>query len=96
MAQTQPNKNASLTILIIEDSEDDALLMAGCFTRAGYAIEFQRVENAAATRQAMSTGGGLGRHPLGPQHARLQRAGCVGVDAGIASRFAFHHRLRSH
>ena len=58
MAQTQPNKNASLTILIIEDSEDDALLMAGCFTRAGYAIEFQRVENAAATRQAMSTGGG--------------------------------------
>lgn len=57
MAQTQPNKNASLTILIIEDSEDDALLLAGCFKRAGYALEFQRVENAAATRQAMSTGG---------------------------------------
>ena len=57
MAQAQSNKNASLTILIIEDSEDDALLLAGCFKRAGYALEFQRVENAAATRQAMSAGG---------------------------------------
>lgn len=56
MAQKQPNINASLTILIIEDSEDDALLLAGCFKRAGHALEFQRVENAAATRQAMSTG----------------------------------------
>ena len=57
MAQTQPNKNASLTMLIIEDSEDDALLLAGCFKRAGYTLEFQRVENAAATQKAMSTRG---------------------------------------
>lgn len=56
MAQTQSNRNPSLNILIIEDSEDDALLLAGCFRRAGYALEFQRVENAAATRQAMSAG----------------------------------------
>ncbi len=52
----QPNKNTSLNILVIEDSEDDALLLVGCFKRAGYVLEFQRVENAAATRQAMSSG----------------------------------------
>ncbi len=53
MAQAQPSNNISLNILVIEDSEDDALLLAGCFKRAGYALEFQRVENASATRQAM-------------------------------------------
>lgn len=56
MAQLQPNKKSSLNILIIEDSEDDALLLVGCFKRAGYLLEFQRVENASAMRQAMSTG----------------------------------------
>lgn len=56
MAQTQPKQNASLKLLIIEDSEDDALLLVGCFKRAGYDLEFQRVENANATRLAMSSG----------------------------------------
>ncbi len=56
MAQTRPS-NTPLKILIIEDSEDDALLLAGCFKRAGYRFEFQRVENADATRQAMLAGG---------------------------------------
>lgn len=56
MAQSQPNKNTSLNILIIEDSEDDALLMVNCFKRAGYALEFQRVENVDSTRQAMLAG----------------------------------------
>ena len=56
MAQPQQKNNASLTILIIEDSEDDALLLASCFKRAGYELEFQRVENADATRQAMLAG----------------------------------------
>lgn len=53
MAQVQPHKKSPLNILIIEDSEDDALLLAGCFKRAGYALEFQRVENAKTTREAM-------------------------------------------
>jgi PAS domain S-box-containing protein len=57
MAQLQPRDSTSLNILIIEDSEDDALLLAGCFKRAGYTLEFQRVENADATRQAMLAGG---------------------------------------
>lgn len=57
MAQPQQKNNASLTILIIEDSEDDALLLASCFKRAGYQLEFQRVENADAARQAMLAGG---------------------------------------
>lgn len=52
----QPRINSSLNVLIIEDSEDDALLLAGCFRRAGYSLEFHRVENAAATRQAMNSG----------------------------------------
>lgn len=53
MAQAQQTKKTSLNVLIIEDSEDDALLLAGCFKRAGYALAFQRVENANAARQAM-------------------------------------------
>lgn len=57
MALLQPKNNPSLRILIIEDSEDDALLLAGCFKRAGYALEFQRVENAEVARQAMLAGG---------------------------------------
>ena len=57
MAQPRPKSNRSLKILIIEDSEDDALLLAGCFKRAGYTLEFQQVENADATRQAMQAGG---------------------------------------
>lgn len=57
MAQSQPKNNTSLNLLVIEDSEDDALLLAGCFKRAGYALEFQRVENANSAREAMLAGG---------------------------------------
>lgn len=53
MAQQQPTNKIPLNILIIEDSEDDALLLIGCFKRAGHVLDFMRVENAAATRQAM-------------------------------------------
>lgn len=56
MAQAQPNKKSSLNILIIEDSEDDALLLAGCFKRAGHAFEFKRVDSASTARQAMLAG----------------------------------------
>jgi PAS domain S-box-containing protein len=53
MAQPQPENKASLNVLIIEDSEDDALLLAGCFSRAGYALAHVRAENADATRSAL-------------------------------------------
>ena len=56
MAQAQPILNASLKLLVIEDSEDDALLLVGCFKRAGHSLEFQRVDNASATRQALLGG----------------------------------------
>jgi PAS domain S-box-containing protein len=56
MAQVQPHKKTSLNVLIIEDSEDDALLLAGCFKRAGYTLQFKRVENASTARQAMLAG----------------------------------------
>ena len=56
MAQTLPNKKATLHILIIEDSEDDALLLVGCFKRAGYSIDFNRVESASSTRSALAKG----------------------------------------
>lgn len=53
MAQAHPEKNVRLNTLVIEDSEDDAILLLGCFRRAGYEIESLRVDNAEATRQAM-------------------------------------------
>ena len=56
MAQMSYSKKNPIRVLIIEDSEDDALLLAGCFRRAGYALEFQRVDSAAAARQAMLSG----------------------------------------
>ncbi|MBX3678342.1 MAG: response regulator [Rhodocyclaceae bacterium] len=53
MAHVQPNHKDTLKILVIEDSEDDALLLVGCFRRAGYIPEFKRVDNANGTRQAL-------------------------------------------
>jgi PAS domain S-box-containing protein len=53
MAQTLPQTRTPIALLIIEDSEDDALLLVGCFKRAGYQVDFQRVENALSTREAM-------------------------------------------
>ncbi len=53
MAQTRPS-GTLLKILIIEDSEDDTLLLAGCFRRAGYQLEFERADNAGTTRLAMA------------------------------------------
>jgi PAS domain S-box-containing protein len=53
MAQAQPHEKTSLHILIIEDSEDDALLLVGCFKRAGYNLDFQRVATAEATHHSL-------------------------------------------
>jgi two-component system sensor histidine kinase UhpB len=45
-----------LNVLVIEDSEDDAFLLVGCFKRAGYTLDFRRVENAGRTREALLNG----------------------------------------
>src|ERR1035437_5637944 len=39
--------------LIVEDVEDDALLLAAELTRGGYAVTFERVDTAAAMRNAL-------------------------------------------
>lgn len=44
-----------LNVLLIEDSEDDALLLLFRFRQAGYAVQHKRVDNAHAMRQALST-----------------------------------------
>jgi PAS domain S-box-containing protein len=53
MAQPQSKKDTVLRVLIIEDSEDDTLLLAGCFKRAGYDLDFERVEKAETARAAL-------------------------------------------
>ena len=35
-----------LKVLIVENSENDAILMADCLTQAGYRTEWERVETA--------------------------------------------------
>ncbi len=43
----------SLRVLIVEDSEDDALLVIRELERGGYAATFERVETAAAMTAAL-------------------------------------------
>lgn len=46
--------NKSLRILLVEDSEDDALLIKHQFTRNGYDISMQRVETAESMSEALT------------------------------------------
>jgi PAS domain S-box-containing protein len=48
--------NASLRLLIIEDSEDDARLIVRELTRAGYEPSYVRVDTEAAVRAALDSG----------------------------------------
>lgn len=45
--------NPPLRVLIIEDSEDDALLLVSSFRKAGYTPLYRRVDNAPDTRNAL-------------------------------------------
>src|SRR5574340_260775 len=56
MAATQLRMEFPLRVLIIEDAEDDALLLAGCFRRAGYALEYRRVDSSGAAHAALQSG----------------------------------------
>src|SRR3989442_13163184 len=42
-----------LRMLMVEDSEDDAELLAHELRRAGFALEFERVDNAATLEAAL-------------------------------------------
>ncbi len=48
--------NASLRLLIVEDSEDDALLIVRELKRAGYEPSYERVDTDAAVRAALNRG----------------------------------------
>lgn len=56
MAVAQTRMDSPLRVLIIEDAEDDALLLANSFKKAGYDLEYQRVDNASDTRAALQAG----------------------------------------
>src|SRR5688500_20050527 len=43
-----------LKVLIVEDSEDDALLLVRELRRGGYEVEFERVETAEAMQAALT------------------------------------------
>src|SRR5687768_18457793 len=43
-----------LKVLIVEDSEDDALLLVRELQRGGYEVEFERVETAEAMQSALT------------------------------------------
>lgn len=46
----------SIRVLIVEDSEDDTLLVVRELERGGYAVEWARVDTAAAMTEALATG----------------------------------------
>jgi DNA-binding NtrC family response regulator len=46
--------NNQLRVLIVEDSEDDALLMVAHLKRGGYEPEYERVETGEAMRKALA------------------------------------------
>jgi PAS domain S-box-containing protein len=48
--------NPRLRMLIVDDSEDDALLMMHRFRQAGYRCEFERVYSGGAMREALAHG----------------------------------------
>ena len=48
---------APLRALLLEDSDDDALILVQQLRRGGYELEFERVETAAAFEQALDRGG---------------------------------------
>jgi len=50
---SEMSKTRFLRLLMIEDSEDDALLVIRALKKGGYDIEYERVETAAAMKKAL-------------------------------------------
>ncbi len=55
MTDSHHRIDSVLRLLIIEDSEDDALLLLHCFRAAGYRCHSARVENASSMRTALAS-----------------------------------------
>jgi signal transduction histidine kinase len=45
-----------LKVLLVEDSEDDAILIARCLSRAGYDLRIKRIETESALRESLASG----------------------------------------
>jgi hypothetical protein len=46
--------NAALSVLIIEDSEDDAVIVLRELKRAGYDVDFKRVDSSDALKGSLA------------------------------------------
>ena len=57
--------------LIIEDSEDDALLLIRMLQKGGYDPAYERVETADAMAESLGREA-MGHHPIRLQHASFQ------------------------
>ena len=54
LAARQEEPRAPLRVLIVEDSEDDALLILRELRRGGYEPDYERVDNPKATKEALA------------------------------------------
>lgn len=52
----EPAPRRPLSVLLVEDSEDDAVLILATLRRAGYEPDSVRVDTAAAMREALEQG----------------------------------------
>ena len=57
LAESQENLHTPLQVLIVEDSEDDALLVVRHLKRSGYEPEYERVETPEAMKKALAERG---------------------------------------
>jgi hypothetical protein len=76
-----PTASRTLNVLLIEDSEDDALLLLHRFRVAGYQVWSQRVEDERSLREALASRT-WDRGAVGPQYAALFGDGCAVHSAG--------------
>src|SRR5262249_52249514 len=49
-------RNEPLRVILVEDSEDDALLLRHQLQNAGYTVDLERVDNQAALESALARG----------------------------------------
>ncbi len=84
-----------LRALLVEDSEDDALILGQHLERGGYELDVQRVDTRGHVR-AGPRPGRLGRRPGRLRAPRLQRPRRIEGSPGAGARRPVHHRLGKH
>ena len=87
-------KNKSLRVLIIDDSENDALLIIRELKKGGYNPVYERVETSASMKKSLKKA--MGRNPLRLYNAEIQRSlGHCPVKEN-KNRCSCHHYIRSY